>query len=130
MREDFQKMVADHMDAGFLENITDMIKKERELLGLIPVLINDERQRVRIGAVVLAETFLAENRGEIEALLPAVSEALENQKNPSVRADAVYLLSLAGGAAMPYLKRAALDVHPAVRQAAMEAIGEIGELNG
>ncbi len=124
MQEDFFKTVADHMDAGFLENIIDMIRRERGLLELIPVLISDERQRVRIGAVVLAETFLGENRGEIEALLPSISAALEND-NPSVRADAIYLLSLIGGMAVPYLKRAALDGHQVVREAAVEGIREI-----
>ncbi len=124
MHEDFQKMVADHMDAGFLENIIDMIKKDRGLLSLIPVLIGDDRQRVRIGAVALVETFLAGNRAEIEALIPSISAALENQ-NPSVRADAVYLMSLIGSKALPCLRLAALDEHPAVREAAAESIGEL-----
>ncbi len=112
------------MDAGFLENIIDMIKKDRGLLSLIPVLIGDDRQRVRIGAVALVETFLAGNRAEIEALIPSISAALENQ-NPSVRADAVYLMSLIGSKALPCLRLAALDEHPAVREAAAESIGEL-----
>ena len=124
MREDFSKTVADHMDAGFLENIIGMIKKERQLLELVPVLISDGRQRVRIGAVVLVETFLAENRSEIEALAPSISDAFENE-NPSVRADAVYMLSLIGGSALPYLLQAAMDSHPVVREAALEAITEL-----
>ena len=116
--------MADHMDAGFLENIIGMIKKERQLLELVPVLISDGRQRVRIGAVVLVETFLAENRSEIEALAPSISDAFENE-NPSVRADAVYMLSLIGGSALPYLLQAAMDSHPVVREAALEAITEL-----
>ncbi len=118
-------MIAGHMDAGFLENIIDMIKKDRELLELVPVLINDDRQRVRIGAVALVETFLEENRNEIAALVPSISAALLNQ-NPSVRADAIYMLSLIGGVlALAYLKQSVLDVHPMVREAAMDTIREL-----
>ncbi|MDA8171775.1 MAG: HEAT repeat domain-containing protein [Nitrospiraceae bacterium] len=125
MQEDFSKMIAGHMDAGFLENIIDMIKKDRELLELVPVLINDDRQRVRIGAVALVETFLEENRNEIAALVPSISAALLNQ-NPSVRADAIYMLSLIGGVlALAYLKQSVLDVHPMVREAAMDTIREL-----
>ncbi|MDA8091422.1 MAG: HEAT repeat domain-containing protein [Nitrospiraceae bacterium] len=122
----FYKTVADHMDAGFLENIIDMIRKDRNLLDLVPVLIGDERQRVRIGAVALAETFLEGNRDDLIALVPSIAAALENE-NPSVRADTVYILSLIGGnLAISYLKqKTSLDVNPMVRQAAIEAIGDI-----
>lgn len=115
------------MDAGFLDNIIDMIKKDRGLLVLIPVLIGDDRQRVRIGAVVLVETFLDGNREEIEALVPSISAVIESGegKNPAVRADAVYLLSLIGEAALPYLRKAAMDSHPVVRGAALDGIREI-----
>ncbi len=114
------------MDAGFLENIIDMIRKDRNLLDLVPVLIGDERQRVRIGAVALAETFLEGNRDDLIALVPSIAAALENE-NPSVRADTVYILSLIGGnLAISYLKqKTSLDVNPMVRQAAIEAIGDI-----
>ncbi len=127
MQDDFSKTVADHMDAGFLDNIIDMIKKDRGLLVLIPVLIGDDRQRVRIGAVVLVETFLDGNREEIEALVPSISAVIESGegKNPAVRADAVYLLSLIGEAALPYLRKAAMDSHPVVRGAALDGIREI-----
>ncbi len=124
-KDGFYKTVAGHMDAGFLENIIDMIRKDRDLLDLVPVLIGDERQKVRIGAVALAETFLEGNRDDLIALVPSIAAALEN-KNPSVRADTVYILSLIGGSlAISYLKQAALDENPMVRQAATEAIGDI-----
>ncbi len=126
MRE-FARTVADHMEAGFLENIVDMLKRDTRCFGLIPSLINDERQRVRIGALVLVETFLGKDRARITGLIPSISGALKNE-NPIVRADAAYMLSIIGDkSAVAFLESSLADAHPAVREAAREAIEEISQ---
>ena len=129
MDEIFAREVADHMEAGFLENIIDMLRRDRGRFGLIPGLMADERQRVRIGALALIETFLEENRAQIAGLVPAICAALKNE-NPVVRADAAYMLSVIGDeSAVPCLEDCLLDPHPAVSDAAKEAISEILEKN-
>lgn len=128
--EEFVRIVADHMEAGFLENIIDMLKRDKSHFALIPGLIADERQRVRIGALVLIETFLEKERGEIMGLIPAICAALGSE-NPVVRADAAYMLSVIGDeSAIGCLKNSMLDPHPVVSGAAKEAIHEILEKNG
>ncbi|MDA8327075.1 MAG: HEAT repeat domain-containing protein [Nitrospiraceae bacterium] len=129
-KEQFARTVADHMEAGFLENIMDMLKHDKTHFGLIPRLINDERQRVRIGALVLVETFLEKNRAQIAGLVPTICGALKNE-NPVVRADAAYMLSIIGDErAVAFLEGSLLDPHPVVREAAREAIDEISQKNG
>ncbi|MDA8387843.1 MAG: HEAT repeat domain-containing protein [Nitrospiraceae bacterium] len=126
----FVRMVADHMEAGFLENIIDMLKHDKAHFGLIPGLIADERQRVRIGALVLIETFLEKNRPEIMDLVPSICDALKNE-NPVVRADAAYMLSVIGDeVAINCLKNSLMDPHPIVSGAAKEAIHDILQKNG
>ena len=128
--EEFARMVADHMEAGFLENIIDMLRSDKTNFILIPGLIADERQRVRIGALALIETFLEENRAEITGLIPSICDALKNE-NPVVRADAAYMLSVIGDeSAVHCLTDSLLDPHPVVSGAAKEAIREIlGKIN-
>ena len=121
----FEKMVADHMDAGFLENIADMIRQDKNHFSLIPFLISDQRQRVRIGAVALVETFLPGHRPEISGLIPQIALALKGP-DAAARADAAYMLSVIGDpGAIPYLKEALSDGHMAVRESAAEAIRDL-----
>ena len=124
-------MVADHLETGFLENIIDMLKRDKTHFSLIPGLIQDERQRVRIGALALIETFLEKNRAEIIALIPLICDALEHE-NPVVRADAAYMLSVIGDkSAVTCLEGSLLtDPHPVAHEAAKEAIVEILQKSG
>jgi len=45
---DFLRMIADHMENGFLENIIDMFRHDTTLYSLVGELIQDERVRVRL----------------------------------------------------------------------------------
>ncbi|MEJ2182778.1 MAG: HEAT repeat domain-containing protein [Nitrospirota bacterium] len=119
-------MIADHLERGFLENIIDMMKHDRGLLGLLPALIADERGRVRLGTVAVVEALVESCAEEILAQAPAVLRALGDE-NPTVRADAAYLLCTMGARdALPYLEEARdrETVQP-VREALEETIQEM-----
>jgi HEAT repeat protein len=120
-----KKLIADYMENGFLENIIDMFKHDKNLFTLIGDMLEDERSRVRIGAVALVETFMAEHSNDVSTALPGISKALKNP-NPTIRGDAAYLLGIIGHRdALPFLIDAMHDEHELVREAAAEALETI-----
>jgi HEAT repeat protein len=126
MDKDFIKMVADYMDAGFLENIEAMLRQDKGLFGLIPVLLRDERQRVRIGAVALIEGFLGECKAEVEGQVEKIGEILKTEPDKVVKCDAIYALSVIGGGEVRLCLKAALeDPDPIIREEAREALEEL-----
>jgi HEAT repeat protein len=103
-----KKMIAEYMEKGFLENIIDMFKNDRNLFPLIGDLMADERSRVRIGIVALVETLAQSYSTEIITAIPDIAKLLKNP-NPTIRGDAAYLLGIIGHAdALPFLKDAAI----------------------
>jgi hypothetical protein len=121
-------MLADYMEKGFLENIEDMLRHDTSLYEHLPTLITDERSRVRIGTVALTETLVDEHRAQMVRHIPGIAEGL-NHKEPTIRGDVVYLLSIIGHKdALPYLEQAAERENVApVRD---EMIDTIRELKG
>jgi HEAT repeat protein len=119
------KMIADHMENGFLENIVDMFKHDRSLYPLIGDLLGDERSRVRIGAVALIETLKEEDAEHVVSAIPGVVERLKDP-NATIRGDAAYLLGIIGHRdALPFLKETLSDDHELVQESVKEAIEEI-----
>ena len=124
--EELKKMIADHMEAGFLENIIDMFRRDRSLFGLLGCLISDERARVRLGAVALVEA-LKESFFR-DAIVKEVSSIAGVLKNPEavIRADAAYLLGVIGDkSALPFLRDSVNDENAAVREVLKETIEEL-----
>lgn len=116
-------MLADYMERGFLDNIIDMFKHDRSLYCHLPHLMSDERTRVRLGAVALIETLRGEHYEDIVRTIPPLAGPLRDE-NPTIRADAAYLLGIIGHRdALEYLKAAADDAHPFVREAVRDSIG-------
>jgi HEAT repeat protein len=127
--EDLLKLIADHMEGGFLENIVDMFKHDRTLYRFLPELMADERGRVRLGMVALVETLVGEHQDDISSHVPGVAEALLKHEEPTVRGDAVYLLGVIGGKeALRHLQEAVHSekVEP-IRQVMWETIVELTE---
>ncbi len=93
--EDLRTMILDYMQKGFLENIIDMFKHDKNLYPLIVDMIKDERIRVRIGAIALVEDLLKTSKKELTEIIPAIS-ALLNDPNPTIKGDAAYLLEIIG----------------------------------
>lgn len=113
------------METGFLDNIIEMFRQDGEFYTHIPSLMSDERGRVRLGTVALVEALIEKNRAEIAALIPEVAGILRHE-NPTVRADAVYLLGIIGRReALPFLREALPDEVEPVRGLIMETIEEL-----
>ena len=123
------KMIADHMENGFLENIIDMFKHDNSLYLLLGDLLGDERIRVRIGTVALVETLKEEKVEHLQSAIPAVAQLLKDS-NATIRGDAAYVLGIIGHSnALPFLKEVSGDEHQMVRKTVIEAIEEIGNLD-
>jgi hypothetical protein len=123
------KMIADHMENGFLENIIDMFKHDNSLYLLLGDLLGDERMRVRIGTVALVETLVEEKVEHLQSAIPAVAKLLKDS-NATIRGDAAYVLGIIGHSnALPFLKEVSGDEHQMVRKTVIEAIEEIGNLD-
>jgi HEAT repeats len=123
---DMQKMIADYMENGLLDNIIDMFKYDKNLYNYIPTLIKDERMRVRIGTVALLEALAkedAENTGKaIRLLIPL----LKGDSNPLVMGDVAYILGLIGNKdTIPFLEEIIDNQDSNVKIIVQEAIQDI-----
>ncbi len=126
--DELLKLIADHMEGGLLENIMDMFKHDRSLYRFLPGIMADERGRVRLGTAALVEALLDEHREDIENQVPAVGGLLDHE-DPTIRADAAYLLGIIGGEeALRYLREAEKkeNVEP-IRTVISETIKELTE---
>lgn len=122
---DLQKMIADYMENGFLENIIDMFKHDQGLYTHIGDLIKDERIVVRLGISALVETLKMEDPENISQAIPYILPLLKNQ-NPVIRGDAAYVLGVIGHKdSIPFLEEATIDENTDVGIIAREAIEEI-----
>lgn len=126
---DLGSMIADYMEAGFLENIIDMFKHDKELYALVGELIQDERVKVRIGITALMEDLKIHDGGNIAKALPHILPLLKHD-NPVVRGDAANLSGIVGDkAAILFLEKLLCDENPDVKLLAKEAIEEISRKN-
>lgn len=122
---DIKSMIADYMEKGFLENIIDMFKHDRNLYPLIGDLMTDERMRVRLGITALVETLAREDRDNIPGSINSIAKLLK-EPNSTTRGDAAYLLGIIGHSdALPHLEHVLADDNAQVREIAGEAIEEI-----
>jgi len=120
-----KKLISDYMENGFLENIVDMFRNDKSLYPMIGDLLGDERGRVRLGAVALVETLLANDSDNILKAIPGIAEVLKNH-SPTIRGDAAYLLGIIGHKdAMPFLLEALNDENELVSGTVRESIEEI-----
>ncbi len=122
---DMQKMIADSMENGLLDNIVDMLKYDKSLYDYLPGLVTDERMRVRIGTIALLETLATEDTGNIDkaawALLPLLKSG-----SPLVAGDVAYILGLIGNLeTIPFLEEIAASEDPDVRTIVQEAVEDI-----
>jgi len=119
------KLIADHMEDGYLENIIDMFKHDKDLYNLIGDLIKDERLNVRIGVSALVETLKIEDKENISKAISSIIPLLKDQ-NPTIRSDAAYILEIIKNKdAIPFLKEIENDENENVRTIVKEAIEEI-----
>lgn len=122
---DMQKMIADYMENGLLDNIVDMFKYDKSLYDYLPGLIRDERMRVRIGTIALLETLAKEDTENIGKATRSLIPLLYNN-SPIVTGDVAYILGLIGDQeTIPFLQGIANSSDPGVRTIVQEAIQDI-----
>lgn len=122
---DMQKMIAEYMENGCLDNIIDMFKYDKTLYDYIPGLMTDERLRVRIGTIALLETLKKEDAENIGMAIQSLISLLKD-KNPLIRGDVAYVLGLIGDrATIPLLEQLINNEDPNVRIIVREAIEDI-----
>ena len=122
---DMQKMIAEYMENGCLDNIIDMFKYDKNLYDYIPGLMTDERMRVRIGTIALLETLKKEDAGSIGNAVASLVPFLKDE-NPLIRGDVAYVLGLIGGQeTIGVLEQLTNNEDPNVRIIAQEAIEDI-----
>jgi HEAT repeat protein len=120
-----KKLIADHMEDGYLENIIDMFKHDSSLYEYVGELMTDERLRVRIGVSALIETLREEDPENVSKAIPSLLPLLKDQ-DPIRRGDAAHILGMIGNKdAIPFLKEIENDEDENVRTIVKEAIEEI-----
>lgn len=121
------KMIADHMENGFLENIIDVFKHDKSYYPFIGNMLGDERMGVRIGTVALVEALKTEDLDNVLLSIPGIAKLLMDP-SPTIRGDAAYLLGIIGHEdGLPYLEGAINDDNLLVRETVEEAISAINE---
>lgn len=124
---DLEKMIADYMEGGLLDNIVDMFKHDKGLYQYIGALMTDERMRVRIGVTALLEILKKEDSENISKAIPFILPLLKDE-NPVTRGDAAYTLGVIGSKdTIPFLCEITNDENVNVSDIAKEAIEEINE---
>lgn len=122
---DLKKMIADYMEGGFLDNIIDMFRHDKNLYAYVGELLTDERMRVRIGVTALLETLKTEDPVNVRKTIPYILPLLQNQ-NPVIRGDAAYLIGIIGRIEdIRELQKLANDENKNVRNIVAESIRDI-----
>lgn len=122
---DMEKMIADYMENGLLENIVDMFKYDNTLYDFIPRLIRDERIRVRIGTIALLEILYKEDPDNIGKAISHLIPLLKNSE-PVVQGDVAYILGLIGTEELiPSLEEVIDSDNADLRTIVREAIDDI-----
>ncbi|GBE03600.1 MAG TPA: HEAT repeat domain-containing protein [Nitrospirae bacterium] len=124
------KMIADHMETGFLDNIVAMFRQDKSYYHHIGGLMGDERMQVRIGTFALVETLMAEDFESIVSAIPGIAKLLKDE-NPTIRGDAAHLLGIIGHKdALPFLSAISDEASELVKETIEESIKEINENEG
>ena len=123
---EMKAMLIEYMGKGFLDNIIALFKQDSSLFRFIADMLGDGNLRVRLGTVALVEELVAERGNELRAAVPGLIELLRHE-NPTVRGDAASVLgTIRDRSAHAALEACLRDTHPGVREAARDALADIG----
>jgi len=123
--DELTRMVADYMEDGLLENIVIMFSHDRTLFPMVANLLQDERLRVRMGAVALVEALAERDPEGLPTIADAVAPLLHDT-SATIRGDAAYSVGLTGtGTHLEGLRILLDDPFPDVREIAAEAVAAI-----
>jgi hypothetical protein len=124
--KEIKEMLIEYMGKGFLDNIIAMYRQDLSLCRFVPDMLGDESMRVRLGATALVEELFVEHRAELRNAVPGIVELLKHE-NPTIRGDAAYVLGIIkDGSAREALVACLHDNHLGVREAASDALAQIG----
>ena len=119
-------MLIEYMGKGFLDNIIALFRQDGSLFRFIADMLVAEDLRVRLGTVALVEELAAERGNELRWAVTGLIELLRHE-NPTVRGDAASVLGIIKDrAARTALEACLRDTHPGVREAARDALADIG----
>ncbi len=123
---EMRDMLIDYMGKGFLDNIIALCKQDLSVLRFIPDMLGAENIRVRLGATALVEELAPHHRNELRTAVPGLIELLKHE-NPTIRGDAASVLGIIRDrTAENALQMSLEDDHPGVREAARDALAEMG----
>jgi hypothetical protein len=126
--EEMKEMLVDFMGRGFLDNIIALFRQNVTLYPFIADMLGSENIRVRIGAMALIEELVKEHRIDLRASVPGLIGLLRDG-NPTIRGDAASALGIIKDkAAERALQESLEDGNPGVREAARDALAEMGSL--
>jgi HEAT repeat protein len=124
--QEMRDMLIDYMGRGFLDNIIALFRQDATVYRFIADMVRSENMRVRLGAVALVEELAVDRREELRSSVPGLIGLLRHE-NPTVRGDAASVLGIIKDKASEEVLRESLnDSNPGVREAAREALDEIG----
>jgi hypothetical protein len=90
---DFEEMLFDYLDNGYLENIITFFEHEPDQIKLIPKMLADERLRIKVGAFAIIEEIKAKNPAILQEIVQDIIELLKS-KEKNIRGDAAYALEI------------------------------------
>jgi HEAT repeat protein len=123
---EMKNMLIEYMGNGFLDNIIALFKQDRSLYRFIADMLGDGNLRVRLGTVALVEELAPEHGSDLRAAVPGLINLL-NHGNPAIRGDAASVLgTIKDRSARAALEACLQDGHPGVREAARDALADIG----
>jgi HEAT repeat protein len=123
---EMKDMLITYMGKGFLDNIIAMFRQDATLYPFVADMLGDDNIRVRLGATALVEELAVDHRTELRAAVPGIISLLKHE-NPTIRGDAASALGIIREkSATAALEACLQDSHAGVREAAGEALEEIG----
>ncbi len=126
--EEMKEMLVDYMGRGFLDNIIALFRQDANVYPFIADMLGSESIRVRLGTMALVEELVKEHRPDLQASVPGLIGLLRHE-NPTIRGDAASMLGIIKDkAAERALQESLKDGNPEVREAARDALAEMGSL--
>ena len=124
--DEIKALLVDYMGRGFLDNIIALFRQDATVYPFIADMLGSDNIRVRLGATALVEELVKEHRHELLASVPGLIGLLRHE-NPTIRGDAASVLGIIKDKAAERALRESLeDGNPGVREAAKDALSELG----
>lgn len=116
--EELQKVIADFLEMGHVENIVAMFRREPRYYAWTGKILDDDRFSVRLGVSVLFEELKPLQPDRLALAIPSLACLLEN-KSALLRGEAVNVLGIIGtNRAIRLIRGMLSDPSPQVREMA------------